>query len=55
MGGKTNIYAYKVNVLFYLLPLSTKGGWVVQKVEKSVYAIIECPLKNRSLINFGLI
>ena len=44
MGGKANVYAYKVNVLFYLLPLSMRGGWVVKKVSKFVFVVIECPL-----------
>ena len=34
MGGQSNVYAYKVNDLFYLPDLSTWGGWVVKKQEK---------------------
>ena len=30
----------------YLLDLSTRGGWVVEKVQNSVYVVIECPLKH---------
>ena len=29
---------------FYLLNLSTRGGWVVQNVQNSVYVVIEWPL-----------
>ena len=41
---------YKVNTLFYLLCLFTRGRWVVKKVQNSVYVIIEWPLS--SLIIF---
>ena len=42
--GQSNVYANKVNDLFYLLCLSMKGGWVATKVENSVYVVVECPL-----------
>ena len=36
----------------YLLCLSTRGGWVVKKVQKSVYVVIERPLDVNSAYVF---
>ena len=44
VGGQLNVYAHKVKDLFYSLYWSTRGGWVVKIVQKSVYVVIECPL-----------
>ena len=37
--------------------MSTRGGWVVKKGQKSVYVVIECPLMDLSKevlnIDFG--
>ena len=40
VGGQSNVYYYKVNTLFYLLCLFTRGRWVVKKVQNSVYVVI---------------
>ena len=34
VGGLPNVYTYNVNVTFYLLSLSMRGGWVVKKCPK---------------------
>ena len=44
VGGQQNVYTFIVNDLFYLLSLSTRGGWVVKNVQKPVYVVIEWPL-----------
>ena len=43
MGGQSYVYEFE-----YVLvnKLSTRGGWVVKKGQKSVYVVIECPLSN---------
>ena len=43
VGGQSNVYPYKVNDLFLFTPFVYEG-WVVKKVQKSVYVVIECPL-----------
>ena len=44
MGGQSNVYAYKVSCLFYLLRLSMRDGRVVQRVQKTDDVVIEGPL-----------
>ena len=44
VGGQLNVYANQVKTTFYLLYLPTRGGWVVQKVQKIVYVVSEYPL-----------
>ena len=44
VGGQLNVYALSEMTSIYLLPLSTRGGCVVEKVQNSVYVVIECPL-----------
>ena len=44
MGGQSIVYVHNINVLFHLLSLFTRGGWVVQKGQISVYVVIEWPL-----------
>ena len=39
---------------FHLLRLSTRGGWVVQKVQNLVYVVIECPLRVALIAPRGL-
>ena len=53
MGCQTNVYTYNVNDHFYLLRLSTRGGWVVKKVQNSVHVVIECPLTSISYFLFS--
>ena len=43
VGGQSNVYGYNINDLF-LFTSSVYKGWVVQKVQKTVYVVIECPL-----------
>ena len=44
VGVQSNVYAYKVYDIFFL-SLYVYEGWLVKKVKKTVYVVIECPLK----------
>ena len=45
VGGQSNVYYYKVNTLFHLLCLFTRGRWVFKKGQSFVYVNIEWPLR----------
>ena len=44
MGGQSVVYVHNIDVLFHLLRLFTRDGWVVKKGQNSDYVVIEWPL-----------